>query len=142
MSIHKHRTPRDCMDESANATGKLPTQPGQVICYTVEQNNKHSHTGIRTKRKAQTGDHFENKGQEKRTFSILEQGSKSPTAPQSFTGAAALELRWDQRPGRRSVAAATKPYYFPNGVALYRDQRSFEDKASVYKSMCDVPPCR
>lgn len=28
MSIHKHSTPRDCMDESTNATGKLPTQPG------------------------------------------------------------------------------------------------------------------
>lgn len=42
MSIHKHRTPRDCMDESTSATGKLPTQPGQVICDTVENHNKHS----------------------------------------------------------------------------------------------------
>lgn len=55
MSIHKHRTPRDCMHESANATGKLPTQPGQVICYTVRQNNKHSDTGIHTEREVQTG---------------------------------------------------------------------------------------
>lgn len=54
MSIHKHCTPRDCMDESANATGKLPTQPGQVICYTVEQNDKHSDSGVHTKRKVQT----------------------------------------------------------------------------------------
>lgn len=54
MSIHKHRTPRDCTDESANATGKLPTQPGQVICYTVEQNDKHSDSGVHTKRKVQT----------------------------------------------------------------------------------------
>lgn len=38
MSIHKHCTPRDCMDESTNASGKLPTQPGQVICFVVEQN--------------------------------------------------------------------------------------------------------
>lgn len=36
MSIHKHRTPRDCTDESTNATGKLPTLPGQVIYYATE----------------------------------------------------------------------------------------------------------
>lgn len=40
MSIHKHHTLRDCMDERTNATGKLPTQPGKVICYTVEQSFK------------------------------------------------------------------------------------------------------
>ena len=54
MSIHKHRTPRDCTDESASATGKSPTQPGQVICYTVEQNDKQSDSGVHTKRKVQT----------------------------------------------------------------------------------------
>lgn len=55
MSIHKRRIPRDCMDENANATGKLPTQPGKVICYTVEQNNKHLDAGVHTKQKVQTG---------------------------------------------------------------------------------------
>lgn len=40
MSIHKHHTLRDCMDETTNATGKLPTQPGKVVCYTVEQSFK------------------------------------------------------------------------------------------------------
>lgn len=56
MSIHKRRTPRDCMDESTNATRKLPTQPGQVICDTVEQNNKHSrHPHMHAERKVHSG---------------------------------------------------------------------------------------
>lgn len=50
MSIHKHCTPRDCMDESTNATGKLPTQLGQVICYTEEHHNKHSDIYAESKR--------------------------------------------------------------------------------------------
>lgn len=37
MSVHKHRTTRDCLDEGTDATGKLPTQLGLVVCYTVEQ---------------------------------------------------------------------------------------------------------
>ncbi len=39
------------MDESTNVTGKLPTQLGQVICYTVEHHNKHSDNDIYTKAK-------------------------------------------------------------------------------------------
>lgn len=53
MSIHKHHTLRDRMAERSNATGKLPTQPGQVICYTVEQ-NKHSDTSIYSQSKMDT----------------------------------------------------------------------------------------
>lgn len=53
MSIHKHRRLRDGMDERTNATGKLPTQAGQVICYTVEQ-NKHSDNSIYSQSKMDT----------------------------------------------------------------------------------------